>query len=60
MSSIRAIAVFALRESLRRRVFLIVALLTLAFLLLYGLGCVQAFEAVQEADFPDEIGRAHV
>ncbi len=56
MSSIRAIAVFALRESLRRRVFLIVALLTLAFLLLYGLGCVQAFEAVQEGDFPDAPG----
>ena len=35
---IRVIALFTLRESLRRRVFLVVALLTLAFLGLYALG----------------------
>ena len=39
------IARFALRESLRRRVFLVIALLTLAFLVLYGLAAWQAFEA---------------
>jgi Cu-processing system permease protein len=39
------VATFVLRESLRRRVFLIVALLTVAFLALYGLGTWQAFEA---------------
>jgi Cu-processing system permease protein len=32
------IAGFALRESVRRRVFVVVALLTIAFLVLYGLG----------------------
>ena len=40
----RIIAAFALREALRRRVFLVVALLTLAFLALYGLGVWQAFK----------------
>ncbi|MET0685851.1 MAG: ABC transporter permease subunit [Solirubrobacteraceae bacterium] len=42
------IARFALRESLRRRVFLVIALLTLAFLVLYGLAAWQAFEATGE------------
>jgi Cu-processing system permease protein len=52
VSAARIIAVFALRESLRRRVFLVVALLTLAFLALYGLGAWQLFEAVDEFDEP--------
>jgi ABC-type transport system involved in multi-copper enzyme maturation permease subunit len=38
------VAGFSLRESLRRRVFLIVALLTLLFLVLYGLATWQAFK----------------
>jgi Cu-processing system permease protein len=38
VSHVRVIAAFTLRESLRRRVFLVVALLTVAFLALYGLG----------------------
>jgi Cu-processing system permease protein len=38
VSHVRIIAAFTLRESLRRRVFLVVALLTVAFLALYGLG----------------------
>jgi ABC-type transport system involved in multi-copper enzyme maturation permease subunit len=38
MSQVRIIAAFTLRESLRRRVFLVVAVLTVAFLALYGLG----------------------
>jgi ABC-type transport system involved in multi-copper enzyme maturation permease subunit len=42
------IAVFSLRESVRRRVFLVVGLLTLGFLLLYGLGTWQLFKSVDE------------
>ncbi len=45
------IAAYALRESLRRRVFVIVAMLTLAFLFLYGLGARKAFEETENA-FP--------
>jgi Cu-processing system permease protein len=48
------IAVFALRESLRRRVFLVVGLLTIAFLALYGLGAWQLFDSVGEFDEPIE------
>jgi Cu-processing system permease protein len=48
------IAVFALRESLRRRVFLVVGVLTLAFLALYGLGAWQLFSAVGKFDEPIE------
>jgi ABC-type transport system involved in multi-copper enzyme maturation permease subunit len=44
----RMIARFALRESLRRRVFLVIALLTLLFLALYGLATWQAFETSEE------------
>jgi ABC-type transport system involved in multi-copper enzyme maturation permease subunit len=39
---VRTVALFALRESVRRRVFVVVALLTVAFLVLYGLGVWQA------------------
>src|SRR5215210_8045440 len=42
------IARFSLRESLRRRVFVIVGLLTLTFLVLYGLATCQAFEAAED------------
>jgi Cu-processing system permease protein len=38
MSGVLIVAGFALRESLRRRVFVVVALLTVGFLALYGLG----------------------
>src|SRR6185436_10676174 len=38
---------FALRESVRRRVFVVVALLTVVFLALYGLGTWQAFKEIQ-------------
>ena len=38
MKGIGIVAGFALRESVRRRVFVVVALLTVAFLGLYGLG----------------------
>jgi ABC-type transport system involved in multi-copper enzyme maturation permease subunit len=46
MKAARAIAGLGLQEAVRRRVFLIVALLTVAYLVLYGLGTWQAFEAV--------------
>jgi Cu-processing system permease protein len=46
------IAVFSLRESLRRRVFLVVGLLTIAFLVLYGLGTWQLFASVGEFEAP--------
>ena len=50
------VAGFSLRESLRRRVFLVVGVLTLAFLVLYGLGTWQAFEATEEFGGPTESG----
>jgi ABC-type transport system involved in multi-copper enzyme maturation permease subunit len=46
------IARFGLRESLRRRVFLVIALLTFVFLLLYGLAAWQAFDAANELANP--------
>ena len=54
MNAAWIIAGFALRESLRRRVFLVVGLLTLAFLVLYGLGTWQLFDTVGEFDTPIE------
>jgi Cu-processing system permease protein len=50
MSGVRVVAGFSLRESLRRRVFVVVALLTVVFLTLYALGCWQAFKAANEID----------
>jgi Cu-processing system permease protein len=52
VSGAATIAAFALRESLRRRVFSVVGLLTLAFLALYGLGTWQLFDAVGEFEEP--------
>jgi ABC-type transport system involved in multi-copper enzyme maturation permease subunit len=48
VSQVLTIAVFSLRESLRRRVFTVVGLLTIAFLALYGLGTRQAFQAAED------------
>jgi Cu-processing system permease protein len=48
VNGVRIIAVFSLRESIRRRVFLVVGLLTLGFLALYGLGTWQLFKSVDE------------
>jgi ABC-type transport system involved in multi-copper enzyme maturation permease subunit len=50
------VARFSLRESLRRRVFVVVGLLTLVFLALYGLATWQAFEAADEFDAGYEVG----
>jgi ABC-type transport system involved in multi-copper enzyme maturation permease subunit len=46
MNAAYAIARLGLQEAVRRRVFLIVALLTVAYLALYGLGTWQAFKQV--------------
>ena len=46
MSAAYAIARLGLQEAVRRRVFVIVALLTVAYLVLYGLGTWQAFKEV--------------
>ena len=46
MTGVAVIIGYALRESLRRRVFLVVVLLTAAFLGLYALGTNEAFDAV--------------
>lgn len=43
MSAVPVIVRYALRESLRRKVFLVVLLLSMAFLALYGLGAWRAF-----------------
>jgi Cu-processing system permease protein len=51
VSHVVTIARFALRESLRRRVFAVVFVLTIAFLALYGLGTWQAFRAAEEFAF---------
>jgi ABC-2 type transport system permease protein len=44
------VAGFALRESVRRRVFVVVAVLTVLFLALYGLGTWQAFKEVETGE----------
>jgi Cu-processing system permease protein len=46
MSAARAIARLGIQEAVRRRVFLVVALLTVGYLVLYGLGVWQAFKEV--------------
>lgn len=51
MTDALTIAAYALRESLRRRVFVVVALLTIAFLVLYRVGAGKAFEETENA-FP--------
>src|SRR3954468_13205767 len=48
MSAVVAIAGYALRESLRRRVFAVVLVLTAGFLALYGLGASAAFHETDQ------------
>jgi ABC-type transport system involved in multi-copper enzyme maturation permease subunit len=50
------VARFSLRESLRRRVFVVVGLLTLVFLALYGLATWQAFKTADEFSAGAEFG----
>jgi ABC-type transport system involved in multi-copper enzyme maturation permease subunit len=47
VNAARTIAGLGLQEAVRRRVFLIVAVLTVCYLALYGLGTWQAFEEVE-------------
>jgi len=49
VNAARTIARLGLQEAVRRRVFLIVALLTIAYLVLYGLGTWQAFKSTEGA-----------
>ena len=51
MNAARTIARLGLQEAVRRRVFLIVAVLTVAYLVLYGLCVWQAFQEVEDEGF---------
>jgi hypothetical protein len=58
LDGVRPVAVlvsWAVRESLRRRVFVIVALLTVAFIVLYAIGCSAAFRQVHGFVGPDSV-----
>ena len=50
------VARFSLRESLRRRVFIVIGVLTIVFLVLYGLATWQAFVAADEFTGGTEAG----
>jgi ABC-type transport system involved in multi-copper enzyme maturation permease subunit len=52
MSGVAVVIAYALRESLRRRVFLVVLVLTAAFVALYWLGAEKAFDTVDEETPP--------
>jgi Cu-processing system permease protein len=52
MSGVPIVVAYALRESLRRRVFLVVLILTTGFVALYWLGAQKAFDAVDETAPP--------
>ncbi len=56
MTRVLVIAGYALRESLRRKVFLIVLLLSLAFLGLYGVAAWRAFRDTRAFVAPDQLG----
>ncbi len=55
MRSATIVARYALREAVRRRVILVVLVLTLCFLALYGLGCVVTFNEVNSLAANDQI-----
>lgn len=55
MSAIRVLAGHTLRENLRRRVFVVVALLTATFLTLYAWGAAEAFDSVPAAGGPQPL-----
>jgi Cu-processing system permease protein len=60
VSAIPIIVGYALRESLRRRVFAVVLVLTVAFLGLYALGAEKAFDETQDLAPPAEVVLAGV
>jgi Cu-processing system permease protein len=49
------VARYALREAVRRRVILVVLLLTICFLALYALGCAVTFDEVEDFAVEDEL-----
>jgi ABC-2 type transport system permease protein len=49
------VARYALREAVRRRVILVVLLLTIGFLALYGLGCAVTFDQVDSLAADDQL-----
>jgi ABC-type transport system involved in multi-copper enzyme maturation permease subunit len=55
VSSVLIVARYALREAVRRRVILVVLLLTLGFLALYALGCAFTFDALESTAEADEL-----
>ena len=55
MSSAMIVARYALREAVRRKVILVVLLLTVCFLALYGLGCAVTFKEVNSLAANDQI-----
>ena len=55
MSSALIVARYALREAVRRRVILVVLLLTICFLALYGLGCAVTFNEVDSLAADDQL-----
>jgi ABC-type transport system involved in multi-copper enzyme maturation permease subunit len=55
MSGALIVARYALREAVRRRVILVVLLLTVCFLALYGLGCAVTFDEVDSLAADDQI-----
>jgi Cu-processing system permease protein len=55
VSGVLIVARYALREAVRRRVILVVLLLTVGFLALYGLGCVVTFDEVNSLEAGDQI-----
>ena len=55
MSAVRTIVRYGLQEALRRRMFAVVLLLTIAFLVLYWLGTRELFSHLDEVVGPDEI-----
>ena len=55
MRAALTIVSYALRESLRRRVFLVVLVLTAGFLALYGVGAAAAFDETDKFGTPGEV-----
>jgi ABC-2 type transport system permease protein len=55
VSSAIVVARYALREAVRRRVILVVLLLTICFLALYALGCAVTFDEVDSLEAGDQI-----
>ena len=55
MNGALIVARYALREAVRRRVILVVLLLTVGFLALYGLGCAVTFDQVDSLAADDQL-----